>query len=147
MFQKLVKYKKQHKNTMVPNCSGEDTKLGWLVFTQRRRCKIGALLPRRFDLLNSVGFDWEGVQGRKKKDNKKWMSMFQRLVEYKKQHRSTAVPKKYDEDPKLGESKLGEWDSKQRRLYKNNQLLPNRYALLNSVRFEWVGVIGRAKKI
>ena len=141
MFQKLVKYKKQHKNTMVPNCSGEDTKLGWLVFTQRRRCKIGALLPRRFDLLNSVGFDWEGVKGRKI-DNKKWMSMFQRLVEYKKQHRNTAVPKKYDEDPKLGE-----WVSKQRRLYKKNQLLPNRYALLNPVGFEWVGVIGRAKKI
>ena len=110
MFQKLVKYKKQHKNTMVPNCSGEDTKLRWWVFTQRRKCKNGALLPRRFDLLNSVGFDWEGVKGRKI-DNKKWMSMFQRLVEYKKQHRNTAVPKKYDEDPKLGE-----WVSKQRRL-------------------------------
>ena len=25
MFQKLVKYKKQHKNTMVPNCSGKDS--------------------------------------------------------------------------------------------------------------------------
>ena len=118
-----------------------ERQLGWWVFTQRRKCKNGALLPRRFDLLNSVGFDQEGVQGRKI-DNKKWMSMFQRLVEYKKQHRNTAVPKKYDEDPKLGE-----WVSKQRRLYKNNQLLPNRYALLNSVGFEWVGVIGRAKKI
>ena len=60
MFQKLVNYKKQHKNTMVPNCSGEDTKLRWWVFTQRQAYKNDELLPKRLTLLNSIGFVWYG---------------------------------------------------------------------------------------
>ena len=132
MFEKLAAYKIQHKNTMVPQQYEKDPKLGWWASTQRRYYTKGDLRPNRVDLLNSVGFDWEVVKGRKI-DNGKWMSMFQNLIEYKMQHKNTTVPQKYDEDPKLGL-----WVSCQRMKYKHDKLLPSRYALLNSVRFEWV---------
>ena len=129
MFQKLVEYKKQHINTMVPSCYDENPKLERWVASQRNIYSKDALNPNRVDLLNSVRFDWAGVQGRKI-DNEKWMSVFQRLVEYKKQHRNTTVPRRYDEDPKLGR-----WIKTQRQNYKNDKLLPNRCALLNSIDF------------
>ena len=129
MFVKLVQYKKQHKNTMVPSCYDENPKLGRWVASQRTIYSKDALNPNRVDLLNSVRFDWAGVQGRKI-DNEKWMSVFQRLVEYKKQHRNTIVPRRYDEDPKLGR-----WIKTQRQNCKNDKLLPNRCALLNSIDF------------
>jgi hypothetical protein len=58
-----------------------------------------------------------------------WMSMFQKFVGYKEQHKDTKVPK---QDPKLTR-----WVSKQRIRYKNNELLPKRLALLNSIGFKW----------
>ena len=128
----LFSTKRNTKNTIVPICHGEEPKLGWWAFTQRHNYKNDALLPGRFDLLNSVGFDWEVVKGRKI-DNGKWISMFQNLIEYKRQHKNTTVTQKYDEDPKLGL-----WVSCQRMKYKHDKLLPSRYALLNPVRFEWV---------
>ena len=47
-----------------------------------------------------------------------WMGMFQKLVEYEKQHNNTLVPRTYNGDPKLGT-----WVSYQRHAYKNNKLL------------------------
>jgi hypothetical protein len=47
-------------------------------------------------------------------------------------HRSTMVPCKYKEDPKLGN-----WVSLQRQEHKNDTLLPKRLALLNSIDFDW----------
>jgi hypothetical protein len=63
-----------------------------------------------------------------------WMGMFQKLVEYEKQHNNTMVPQLYEKDPKLGG-----WVSKQRRVYKNDKLLPKRLVLLNSIDFTWNG--------
>ena len=63
-----------------------------------------------------------------------WMGMYQKLIEYKKEHKTTTVPAYYEEDPKLGW-----WVTTQRTAYKNDKLLPNRHALLNSVGFNWEG--------
>ena len=63
--------------------------------------------------------------------------MFDKLVAYKDQHRSTMVPPRYNEDPKLGL-----WVRNQRQNYRSDKLLPNRIDLLNSVGFKWVGVVG-----
>jgi hypothetical protein len=52
MFEKLVEYKKQHKNTMVPDSYDEDPKLGWWVTYQRRHYNHGELLLNRIDVLN-----------------------------------------------------------------------------------------------
>ena len=129
MFQKLVKYKKQHKNTLVPKRYNDDPKLGIWVSTQRKAYNNDELFPKRLALLNSIGFALKGVVGGKV-DNEKWMNMFQKLSAYKKQHKNTVVPKQYNKDPTLGR-----WVSKQRHFYNYNELHPERLALLNSIDF------------
>jgi hypothetical protein len=129
MFETLVAYNEQHQNTMVPQQYEEDPKLGIWVFTQRNNYKKDVLLPKRLVLLESIGFDWDGVRGGKV-DNKRWMGMFGKLVAYNEQHQNTMVPQQYEEDPKLG------WGvTTQRRNYKKDVLLPNRIAILKSIGF------------
>ena len=60
MFQKLVEYEKQHKNTLVPRTYNGDPKLGTWVILQRCYFKKDKLLPQRLDLLNSIDFTWNG---------------------------------------------------------------------------------------
>ncbi|OEU08053.1 hypothetical protein FRACYDRAFT_250275 [Fragilariopsis cylindrus CCMP1102] len=50
------------------------------------------------------------------------------------QHKNTMVPQRYNEDPKLGK-----WVHTQRKNYRNDNILPNRLALLNSIYFTWEG--------
>ncbi|OEU21554.1 hypothetical protein FRACYDRAFT_154314, partial [Fragilariopsis cylindrus CCMP1102] len=127
MFQKLVEFKKQHKNTIVPRKYDEDPKLGYWVCTQREVYRKDKLLPNRYTLLKSIGFEWDGS---KVKNQQLWMGMFQKLVEYKEQHKNTMVPSCYDENPKLGR-----WVTSQRRIYKKDELDLNRVDLLNSIGF------------
>ena len=115
---------------MVPSRYNNDPKLGAWVHTQRKKYRKNELNPNRVDLLKSIGFDWNGLKCKAATDQLIWMNMFQKLVTYKKQHNTTKVPQKYDEDPKFGL-----WVSKQRRHYKHDKLLPSRYALLNAITF------------
>ena len=131
MFERLVEYKKQHKNTLVPQRYDEDPKLGLWVSKQRRDYKKDELNPNRVDLLNSINFIWEG---KIEHYNQMWMVMFEKLVQYKKQHKNTTVPLCYGKDPKLGR-----WVDTQRQAYKNDELLPKRLTLLNSIGFVWYG--------
>jgi hypothetical protein len=130
MFQKLVAYKELHKSSMVPVHYQEDPKLGNWVSTQRQNYENEELLPKRVDLLKSIGFEWYAA---KEKYDELWIGMFQKLVAYKEMHKNSMVPYHYQEDPKLGH-----WVSQQRKQYKNDSLLPNRLTLLNSIDFEWV---------
>ena len=131
MFQKLVEDRKQHKNTLVPFRYNEDPKLGMWVGAQRNKYKNEKLRPNRVDLLNSIGFQWVGDNERRVGNNEEsWRNMFQKLVEYRKQHKNTLVPFRYNEDPKLGM-----WVGTQRKNQRNDTLLPNRCALLNSIGF------------
>ena len=126
MFQKLVVYKEMNKNTKVPQQYDEDPKLGTWVSTQRGNFRDDELLPKRLVLLNSIGFEWEVVRGRKV-NNKIWMNMFHKLVEYNEQHKNTMVPRRV--------FKLGRWVYQQRLFYKRGELLPNRITLLKSIGF------------
>jgi hypothetical protein len=56
--------------------------------------------------------------------------MYNRLVVYKMQHKSTNVPYNYTEDPPLGR-----WTYKQR--YRKNELTGKRLDFLNSINFAW----------
>jgi hypothetical protein len=134
MFQKLVEYKKQHTNTIVPQRYKNEPKLGFWVNTQRREYKNNQLSPHRSDILNSIGFKWDGIKCQAVTAQIKWMNMFQKLVAYKKQHRTTMVRVYYEEDPKLGN-----WVIEQRKVYRKDKLLPNRCALLKSIGFKWYG--------
>jgi hypothetical protein len=133
MFEKLVAYKEQHINTMVPQHYDEDPKLGRWVDSQRTIYKKDELNPNRVDLLKSIGFDWYGV--REAIEQTVWTDMFQKLVAYENLHTNTKVPQKYNENPRLRK-----WVFNQRHAYKNDKLLPNRYALLKSIGFKWNGI-------
>ena len=77
------------------------------------------------DLLNGIGFVWGACYT-------KWMEMYQRLVAYKKQYKSTSVPQYYKEDPNLGA-----WVVTQRQCYKNKELSKKRTNYLESIGFNW----------
>ena len=132
MFEKLVVYQKQHNNTLVPTHYEKDPKFGAWISTQRQAYKKEDLDPKRVDLLNSIGFKWVADNSGGKVDNEKWRNMYQKLVVYQKLHKNTAVPRKYEKDPQLGQ-----WVSNQRQNYKNDALQPGRFDLLNSINFIW----------
>ncbi|OEU07294.1 hypothetical protein FRACYDRAFT_213134 [Fragilariopsis cylindrus CCMP1102] len=124
-FQRLIAYKKRHKSTNVPSKYKKDPKLGSWVHNQRKLYKNNELSEERINHLESIGFAWD-------LHNTQWMEMYQRLVAYKKQHKSTNVPKMYKTDPKFGS-----WVLSQRQFYKNNELSEKRLQLLNAINFVW----------
>jgi hypothetical protein len=124
-FYKLVAYKKQHKSTNVPNRYAEDPKLGSWVSSQRTFYNNKTISIDRINRLESIGFVWDPLDTR-------WMEMYQKLMGYKKQYKSTKVPQQYIEDPQLGL-----WSHTQRASYRNNKLSDKRTELLNSINFVW----------
>ena len=94
MYQRLVAYKKDHKDTKVPRHYKEDPQLGCWVSTQHRAHRDKKITEERKRLLNSISFVWE--------ISTTWEEMYQRLVAYKKDHKDTKVPRHYKKDPQLG---------------------------------------------
>jgi hypothetical protein len=140
MFERLVEYKKQHKNTMVPSRYNHDPKLGIWISTQRTAYRKDELNPNRVDLLQSIGFNWDGA--REAIEHTLWMNMFQKLVVYNGMYKNTIIPSRYGEDPKLGL-----WVSTLRKAYRKDELNPNRVDLLNSINFIWEGKIEHYKQM
>merc|ERR1712161_168018 len=60
------------------------------------------------------------------------MKMYQRLIAYKKQHKTTSVPSRLKED-----RKLGLWVVSQRQHYKKKYLSIERIKYLESIGFVW----------
>jgi hypothetical protein len=118
MYQRLVAYKKEFNTTQVPQSDKKDPKLARWVHNQRRSCKD----KDRIDLLNALGFQWS--LGRKDS----WMEMYQRLVKYEKEHKTTHVPNSFKGDPQLAR-----WAYNQRRSCKEK----GRIDLLNAIGFDW----------
>ena len=125
MYQKLVAYRNQHSTTNVPSKFGS---LGLWVHLQRRLQNRSRLLDERYSLLVSINFNWK--DGARPRTN--WFHMYERPVEYKKEHNNANVPQKYDLD-----TKLGLWVMRQRNTYNNNKLLDEYTSLLNSIGFVW----------
>ena len=125
MYQRLVAYKKKHKSTIVPREYHADPRLGNWISKQRKCYNKKELHIDRINHLESIGFAWDAY-------DMKWMEIYYRLVAYKMQHDSTAVPYHCTEYPSLGE-----WVSTQRRAYKKGKLSGKRVELLNSINFVW----------
>lgn len=123
MYRQLLSYKEQHNgSTSVPQTSKEYGKLGLWVRRQRFFYCKGKLPSDRIVLLESIGFQWKLIA------TTPWMDMYRRLEAYKTLHKNTRVPRKYNEDPKLGF-----WVNKQRHSCKEK----DRIELLNKIGFEW----------
>ncbi|OEU08635.1 hypothetical protein FRACYDRAFT_161115, partial [Fragilariopsis cylindrus CCMP1102] len=125
MLQKLNSYTKKHKSILVPTKYAADLKLGNWVGLQRAYYRNKTLSIDRINRLESIGFAWDPLDAQ-------WMGLYQKLVAYKKEYRSTKVPVRYTEDPQLAQ-----WTYLQRMFYKKNKLTDKRTELLNSIGFVW----------
>jgi hypothetical protein len=124
-FYRLVEYKKQNKSTKVPIGYTKDRLLAEWVSTQRACYKSKILSVDRIKRLESIGFVWDVLEVQ-------WMKMYNRLVAYKKQHKSTRVPFTCSED-----RPLARWVRRQQTIYNKGKLLKTRKELLNSIDFAW----------
>jgi len=130
MYGRLLKYKKKFQSMSVPyefDDNEDGCHLGRWVCTQRQKYKNKSLPAEMIDRLTSIDFVWDPYDA-------KWLKMYQRLVAYKEQYKSTCVPKSYKADPQLVR-----WVVKQRTNYNtnNSRLTTERKHQLNSIGFVW----------
>jgi Helicase associated domain len=149
MVDRLVAYKAKHNSVSVPRQCNEDPPLGNWVRTVRSsygiflneyrgidedmireiaQAKASVVIPAevyeaRLRRLYDVGFVFDEFEA-------KWLEMYERLLQYKKEHNSTLVPEVYEPD-----LQLGIWVFTQRRQVDN--LSTGRLALLEEIGFEW----------
>jgi hypothetical protein len=127
MYEKLVKYKEMHNNTLVSEGYSQDPDLGTWVITQRHHYVSGRISARRIVLLNDIDFVWDP-------HDYKWNEMFDKLVLYREKHGSAMVPCRYKDDPELAY-----WVLRQRRsnAEKRKSLSEERINRLDSIGFVW----------
>jgi len=129
MYQLLLEYKTQHGNTLVPKSYNKSPQLGGWVSTQRCLHSKKKLSSSRVLRLESIGFVW-CIQRLIADAN--WEAMYQLLLEYKDQHGNTLVPRKYNNN-----TRLGHWVCNQRHLHSKKELSSNRVLRLESIGFVW----------
>ncbi|MDA7499163.1 Helicase associated domain protein [Akkermansiaceae bacterium] len=122
-FQKLLAYKEEHGNCLVP-VSFEDKQLYNWILNQRQRKKAGKLDLKKVKRLDQIDFTWDTKE-------EGWDARIQELISYKEAHGDCLVPM-------LGEYKeLGKWVSHQRDNHKNGKLSRNRFMQLDGIGFVW----------
>jgi hypothetical protein len=126
-YQKLVEFKRENGNCLVPRSYQQDKSLGTWVDTQRTFHRKNTIRLDRKDLLNKLGFVWSVAK------SAQWNKQYGKLVEFKRKNGHCLVPKKNKED---GLS-LGIWVSNQRQLHIKNKIRPDRKVLLDEIGFAW----------
>ena len=134
-FDRLVQYKQEHGDCLVPQNYKEykeDTllpSLGTWVSHQRKLYANNKLRPDRMSKLESIGFVWVAGESLTARE-KQWEEMFSRLEEYTRQHGDCLVPQAYEEDPSLGD-----WVHNMR--CRRKDLDSERFSRLESIGFVW----------
>ena len=118
MYDRLVKFQKEHGHTRVGLNYEPDPNLGLWVKRQRIRCTEKG----RVDKMNDIGFEWRIM---KRYD---WQKLLPRLVAFKQKYNTTRVPRDYKDDPELAT-----WVRVQR-FHCRDQTLKDR---LDEIDFEW----------
>eukprot|EP00529_Nitzschia_sp_RCC80_P008070 CAMPEP_0113486452 /NCGR_PEP_ID=MMETSP0014_2-20120614/25004_1 /TAXON_ID=2857 /ORGANISM="Nitzschia sp." /LENGTH=1315 /DNA_ID=CAMNT_0000380125 /DNA_START=307 /DNA_END=4254 /DNA_ORIENTATION=+ /assembly_acc=CAM_ASM_000159 len=134
MFQQLVAYKEEHGDCLVPSRYEANLKLAKWVETQRQESKKATdgrstnprLTEERKRRLESIGFEWKVKQKMKRYYDKRWDSMFDRLVAFKQANGHCMVPKRYATDPQLGT-----WVHTQRIQYRTKYRKPTKNVALS----------------
>lgn len=126
MFQALLQYKQGHGDCLVPQRWKESRGLADWVSSQRSAYSRGQLAPDRVRRLDEIGFEWDPIGTR-------WEEMFQRLVEFKKEHGHTNVLQR---SPKYAE--LATWVRNQRAAKTHNRpIIAARGKRLDEIGFVW----------
>ncbi|MDC0566548.1 Helicase associated domain protein [Akkermansiaceae bacterium] len=123
-LQKLIAYKKEHGNCLVPNIWQPDPELGKWVRNQRQAERKGKLDTRRIKQLNEIDFVWDALQAA-------WEINLQKLTAYKKEHGSCLVPQASEE------KQLGKWVGQQRIAKKEGKLDNKKIKQLTELGFVW----------
>jgi hypothetical protein len=122
MLGRLVAYRDQHGDCLVPAKYPADPPLGHWVHAQRRLFKVGLLSPERTRrLIDIIQFEF----GTRKTP---WKKRVQELRQHREQHGHLNV---------LHRSGLGNWCTMQRTLRRRGRLIPERIAELDALGFEW----------
>ena len=130
-FQRLLAYKAEHGNVMVPRRykTSDGFGLGWWVTAQRRAEKHGTLGRHKKHRLDQVGFVWD-----RRDAQHTWEQSFQKLLAYKKEHGNVMVRCAYKTSDGFG---LGRWVTAQRRVEKLGRLGQEKKHRLEQVGFVW----------
>ena len=117
MYQRLVQYREQFGDCLVPRKFEGDPKLATWVETQRvlwnkevksassgtteaaEDTKVKRLTPERKQRLDALGFVWS-LRNKRIEDH--WDEMFRQLLDYKKVHGDCLVPSRFESNLKLG---------------------------------------------
>jgi hypothetical protein len=134
MFQCLQRYAEENEGDCnIPGGGKENSANYELYLWLREQRKVNSILSKeRRSKLDNLGLIWE--ESDKKKADRKWSNMYQRLIEYKQEHGDCRVP--FD-CKKGGKPWLGHWVRTQRQLYRKGLLLEDRQVQLEELHFIW----------
>jgi len=135
MFQRLLAYKDEHGDTLVPVQWEQDKTLGTWVQGQRQRYWSGLLKEDRMQKLNSVRFVWR-VNAKSERHSPKWEELwkrrYQELVCFKEQHGHARIPALYSLN-----QPLAIWVDFQRDMHSIGKMREDRKRLLDMIGFDW----------
>ena len=127
VYKRLVKFKEEHGNCLVPCSYPPDPKLGnWV---QRHRQFKNVMDEDRIAKLDAIGFEWSV---KKNQEDEQWDRMYWKLTRFREEHGHCEVPKSYVEDPSLGG-----WVSRQRTLAARKKIQEARFLRLSALGFSF----------
>lgn len=109
----------------------ESSLYNWIL-QQRGKKRKNLLLENQIALLDKIGFNWDPESAGSSPDDKKWLTMFEQLKNYKKIYGDCNVSQLNQEY-----KSLGRWVNDQRLNYSRNKLKENRKELLEETGFIW----------
>ena len=123
MVSALTAYKQVHGDSNVPQEWKDNPRLAKWCSHQRTLYKNYKLSPNRVKRLEQLAIVWD-------KYEIAWEEMFAALSDYRQKHGDCNVPQRWKDNPDLGV-----WCATQRRVYKNNELSPERVERLEKLGF------------
>ena len=109
-------------------------KIGDWVSRQRGIERRNGLKPNRKKLLEQLGVVWDGIK--EQNSHQQFLLMYELLLQYKKEHGDTRVPRKY----MVGDANLGNWASAIRESLRGTgryKITDEQLSLLNQIGFEY----------
>ena len=131
-FGELLAFVKENGHPHVPRTHTNSRLASWVwIQRQRRRGTSNALplTPKQFEMLDQIGFRWDGVAER---SDDVFEDKFDQLVTFAKEHGHCEVPTNYRENTELA-SYVGDL----RRRCKDGTLSPERIGRLDAIGFMW----------
>ncbi|CAB9518487.1 helicase [Seminavis robusta] len=135
MFERLLEYKKQNGNCMVPQNREKYPHLSLWVKNQRADYHKGTLDEGRQERLEDVGFVWRVRPNSNTHATRKdtlWQKRYEELMQFQKRQGHCRVPLSYKEN-----TSLAGWVNNQRSLFATGLIRKERREKLEKIGFHW----------